>query len=401
MEDRIFITNFALRKTCNECMVQINNPFIVYGYKGPAYFCDREQETERIVSALDSERNVTLVAPRRMGKTGLIKHVFNKIESESSETRCFYIDIYATHSIDELVGLLASTIIGKLDTVTQSVLRGIQTFFSRWSPRVSIDQMTGMPSVTLDIREGEGHESLKQVFEYMRQSGRRCYVAIDEFQQILSYGETGVEALMRSYIQFLPNVYFIFSGSQQHVMEQMFMSADRPFFQSSMVVALQGIDRVAYRSFANHHLGGQNREIDERTFDYVYDMARGVTWYVQSVLHAIYDHREEPIDRGLVDYVVEELVEEQTMSYQNYCLWLTTNQRLLLRAIAADGMVGAPLSQAFISRHRLPAASSVKTALRALEDKQLVSRTPEGYMVSDLFFSLWLRKHNLNEEGFD
>lgn len=374
-------------------MALINNPFIVYGYKGAEYFCDREKETDKMLSALHSERNVTLVAPRRMGKTGLIKHVFNNIEEHHPEVRTFYIDIYATHSLDELVRLLAETVIGRLDTITQSVLRGIQTFFSRWSPKISIDQLTGLPTVTLDIRAGEGHDSLRQVFEYMKASGKRCYVAIDEFQQILSYPETGVEALIRSYIQFLPNVYFIFAGSQQHVMEQMFMSANRPFFQSSMVIALQGIDKGSYLAFANHHLAAQGRQINEATFNHIYDTAQGVTWYVQSVLHAIYSHQSEAIDRALVDEVIDELIGEQTLSYQNYCSWLTANQHALLRAIAVEGIVKAPLSQAFILTHRLPTPSSVKTALEALEDKQLISRSPAGYAVSDLLFALWLRKH--------
>ena len=51
---------------------RIANPFLVYGYEGPYYFCDREEETRKLVSALANGRNVTLAAPRRIGKTGLI-----------------------------------------------------------------------------------------------------------------------------------------------------------------------------------------------------------------------------------------------------------------------------------------------------------------------------------------
>lgn len=40
--------------------------------------------------------------------------------------------------------------------------------------------------------------------------------------------------------------------------------------------------------------------------------------------------------------------------------------------------------------HNLPATSSVKTALKALVDKQLVGKTPKGYLVSDRFFAKWL-----------
>ena len=78
------------------------------------------------------------------------------------------------------------------------------------------------------------------------------------------------------------------------------------------------------------------------------------------------------------------------MAYQNYCAWLTENQQML--AIASESLVSSPLSQQFISTHHLPATSSVKTALKALVDKQLVSKTPNGYLVSDRFFSKWLVK---------
>ncbi len=65
------------------------------------------------------------------------------------------------------------------------------------------------------------------------------------------------------------------------------------------------------------------------------------------------------------------------MAYQNDRAGLTENQQLLLLAIASESLVSSPLSQQFISTHHLPATSSVKTALKALVDKQLVSKTPK------------------------
>lgn len=372
-------------------MARLNNPFVVYGYKGPEYFCDRVSESNKICSALRNERNVTLVSPRRMGKTGLIHHVFNKMESEDKDCKCFYIDIFATKNIEQFVQTLGSAVIGKLDSFSQSALRKIQEFFSAWRPAVTFDQLTGLPTVTLDIKQNEENESLKQIFEYMKMSGKRCYIAIDEFQQIQNYSESGLEAMLRSYIQFLPNVYFIFSGSHQHMMEEMFLSANRPFFQSSMVMSLGSIDIEEYRQFANRMLEGQNRTIGQDVFQQIYDFASGITWYVQAILHGIYEHPDHIVDNALVDDVVKELVEEQSATFQNYCAWLTDNQYALLKAIAYEKSVKSPLAQQFIHTHHLPATSSVKTALRTLEDKMLVSRSAnEGYSVSDKLFALWL-----------
>ena len=333
-------------------MATLNNPFVVYGYKGAEYFCDRQKETEKMISTLHNERNITLVAPRRMGKTGLIHHVFHQMEEQYEGVKCFYLDIFATKNLEQMVQLMASEIIGKLDTVSQSALRKVQEFFSSWRPTLTIDELTGIPTFSLDLKPSEGRESLKRIFEYLKQSGKRCYIAIDEFQQILSYPEDGVEAMIRSYIQFLPNV------------------------------SLPCIEEPVYREFANRLLSSQHRLINESTFSYIYQQSDSVTWYVQAILHGIYEHESSEITKSLVDEVILELIEEQA--------WLTENQQMLLLAIASECLVSSPLSQQFISTHHLPATSSVKTALKALVDKQLVSKTPNGYLVSDRFFAKWL-----------
>lgn len=78
-------------------MNDVNNPFLIYAYAGPKYFCDRIEETEHLISALRNGRNVTLMSPRRMGKTGLIQNVFHQIRREYPEAACFYMDIFLRH----------------------------------------------------------------------------------------------------------------------------------------------------------------------------------------------------------------------------------------------------------------------------------------------------------------
>ena len=67
-------------------MKLINNPFVTYGYKGAEYFCDRQEETRKVMIGLNNERNITLIAPRRIGKTGLIHHVFAQIKEQQPDT---------------------------------------------------------------------------------------------------------------------------------------------------------------------------------------------------------------------------------------------------------------------------------------------------------------------------
>ena len=80
----------------------MKNPFLTYGYNGPEYFCDRVEETKRLTSLLMNGNHVALMSPRRMGKTGLIRHCFAQQELQK-DYYLFLVDIYATKSLSELI----------------------------------------------------------------------------------------------------------------------------------------------------------------------------------------------------------------------------------------------------------------------------------------------------------
>ena len=64
----------------------------------------------------------------------------------------------------------------------------------------------------------------------------------------------------------------------------------------------------------------------------------------------------------------------------------------LLKAIAKADRVVSPQSNEFIRQYNLPSASSVKTALTVLVDKDLVYHDDSGYTVYDRFLNLWLKQ---------
>ena len=91
----------------------INNPFILYGYESPKYFCDRVGETSELKRLLVNGNNVALVAPRRIGKTGLIENLFHQRDIER-KYYTFLIDIYATKNIEELVAAMGASMLASL-----------------------------------------------------------------------------------------------------------------------------------------------------------------------------------------------------------------------------------------------------------------------------------------------
>lgn len=368
-----------------------NNPFLFTGYQSPEYFCDREQETEAIIKALYNGRNVTLIAPRRMGKTGLIKNVFYKLREREPDTVTFYMDIYSTQSLGDFIRLFASTVLGKLDSAPQKALSRVGRFIKSCRPVFTFDELTGQPKVTIDIGPLSEEATLKEIFDYLQSSEKRCYIAIDEFQQIAAYPEKGFEALLRSYIQFIPNINFIFAGSKQHIMQEMFHSAKRPFYQSTQTLVIDRIEKGEYYRFAADFFARQGRELDEQTFGYVYDTFDGHTWYIQTLLNRLYSYPEKP-DIRMVDYAVGEVVAESTYTYENLLGAYPASNIRLLKAIAKSGCVKEINSGDFIAEYKLRAASSVNSALKKLIDREMVYKTPDGYIVYDRFLAVWLRQ---------
>lgn len=369
-----------------------DNPFLIYGYQSPEYFCDRQEETRALLSALKNGRNVTLMSARRMGKTGLISNAFYHIRKDNPEVKCFYIDIFATASLKDFTQLLAQSILGQLDTLSEKILNRMTAFFRSFRPIISADPLSGSPTVMLDTVPSNPEASLKEIFSYIKESGKECIIAIDEFQQIVEYPEKGCEALLRSLIQFVPNARFIFSGSKRHIMSDMFSLPNRPFYQSTQKLSLGSIDREEYYKFAAGHLSARGIAISKQTFDYLYDKMQGHTWYIQRVLNKIYEAAQGEISNKEVDETIQSIVREEEYNFQKQYGMLTTNQRNLLRAVAKEGTVKMICGKAFLQKYSLGAISSVNRALAYLIENEFILDTPTGYQAYDRFMAFWLGK---------
>lgn len=368
-----------------------NNPFLIAGYHSPEFFCDREMETATIIDALHNGRNMTLIAPRRMGKTGLIRHTFYKLREQEPEIVTLYMDIYSTQSLGDFIRLFANTVLGQLDSVPQKALNRIGQFIRSCRPVFTFDELTGVPKVTVDVAPAEEESTLKEIFDYLASSEKRCYIAIDEFQQIAEYPEKGVEALLRSYIQFLPNVNFIFAGSKQHVMQEMFASSKRPFYQSTQLLTIGTINQTEYAHFAMEHFARHNLQLSREVFDAIYNKFDGHTWYIQNILNRLYGYNRDA-DMETVMYATEQIITEQSYSYADLLKAYSSGHVRLLKAIAQEGCVKEVLAGDFITKHRLRAASSVSAALKKLVGNELVYQTAAGYIIYDRFMGEWLRR---------
>ena len=155
------------------------NPFSTLSYKGPEYFCDRVKETENLRKALQNGRNITLISPRRMGKTGLIRHLFYQIPTK--EVNCFYVDIYNTKNMHDFTKAFAESVLTqRITPFSKRVRKEIIQFFGSLRPVFTPDPVSGMMQCTIDVQPQREELTLQQNFFYLEHSEKPCYVAFDE-----------------------------------------------------------------------------------------------------------------------------------------------------------------------------------------------------------------------------
>lgn len=378
--------------------MRIKNPFVIGTYVSPEYFCGREEETKLLRKHIDNGRNVVLTAPRRLGKTGLIHHFLN-MDAVRGEYYCFFIDLYSTGSLAEMVQILATEIFGQLKTTRERWWERFATVLSSLSMGLSIDPMTGEPTFSIGLGQIHSPEtSLEQIFQYLETADKPCIVAIDEFQQIAHYEEKNVEALLRTKIQRCVNIHFIYCGSKQHMMNQMFVSPSRPFYESSISMSLSPLPLDVYTDFCLSMFERWGKHLQREVVERLYADYDGYTWYMHMMMNELFTltDKGEVCTLDLYDEALENIVISQSHKYKELLSMVPSRQKGLLEAIARDGKVRGVTSSAFIRKHSLPSASSVQSAIKGLLEKELVSRNEDVYYVYDRFFAHYLlERHRL------
>ena len=371
----------------------IANPFLVGKYVSEDYFCDRIEETAFLKKQVDNGRNTAIIAPRRLGKTGLIQHFFAQSDIEK-RYHTFFIDIYSTSSLSEFVYLLGKEIYKELKPLRTQWTEKFFGTIKSLRPGFKLDAATGEPVFDIGLGSIEQPQTtIDEIFTYLEAADKPCIVAIDEFQQIAQYAENNVEALLRTKIQQCKQTLFIFSGSRLHMMSQMFNSPSKPFYQSAITTDLKPLDKAVYTDFALQLFKEYEKSISVELIEKVYDEYMGVTWYIQMIMNELFALIEKGHHCGIELYptALKNVIQTQESSYKDMLSNISAKQKPVLFAIAKEGEAVNMTSMKFLKDNNLGSSSSVQAALKGLLEKDIITRTEKGYRVYDYFFAKWLQ----------
>ncbi len=370
------------------------NPFVTKGYAGSEFFCDRERETNDILSLLTNENNLAIISPRRLGKTDLIRHCFAQPDIKDNY-HTFLIDIYATNSLRDFVYEFGKAIMDDLRPKGRKVWGRFVSTLKSLKSEISFD-INGNPVWGIGLGNIENPTvTLDEIFYYLEHADKPCIVAIDEFQQITNYNDgKNIEAALRTHIQHCCQTTFLFAGSKRHLMSEIFTSPSRPFYQSVITMGLAPISLEKYVEFARRQFRDYGKDVETKVIETVYAQFHGVTSCLQRVMNVLFFRTapNECCTTDMVEEAVNYLLDLYSDNYETQMSQMSERQRTLFRAITAEGQVRGLTGSAFIRKYRLLSASSVMSAAKALLDKDLITQEQGAYSIYDQFFALWLRR---------
>ena len=375
-------------------MAMNDNPFILEPFRSKEFFCDREQETEDIIKYLTNGRNITLISPRRLGKTGLILRVFDEIKSKKLPFETVYADISDTASLDDFITEVSNSIVKKLEK--QSKITSFFNILKTVRPLLGFDP-SGSPQISITFAsENQKQNTLADLLDYLEKYPKKIIVAIDEFQQIREYEGVNMEALLRKHIQHLHNVRFIYCGSKKHTMTDMFTNAKKPFYESTTFSFLSKLPVQVYSAFIKKMFLSGNKEISDGQVNYVIDWTRDHTYYTQRLCNEIFSISGNKVRDDDIQKAINTILDQEKERFQEIRRLITSSQWKMLKAIAMERSVKQITSSSFLWKYGISSGATALRNIQALLDKELIlaETTEEGtsYSIYNVFFSRYLER---------
>ena len=376
-------------------MTQPGNPFRFGDLALDESFTNRTAEIAELCSDLRNGQNVALIAPRRYGKTSLLRRVEQTLVHEG--VLVAGVDLMKTPTKERLAGKLARAIHDEIASPLFRARERLRLFSNlRVTPTVTVDPAEGTPTFTFTPthRREDMDATLEHLFELparlAAERDRRVVLVFDEFQEITEI-DPKLPHLLRAIFQEQPHVAHVYAGSRRDMMRRLFTDENEPFFRSAKVMELDVIDPTLFAAFVEERFAATDRGLADGVSERLVAITRGHPYGTQELAYALWERVPEGFSasHGDLDEAVDAVVRSENAHFTLAWSGASRVQRLVLQALAAEpgGVYGAD----YRLRHDLPAASTVQRAVERLVADELVERRRDGgFDLAEPFLREWI-----------
>lgn len=364
------------------------NPFKYGQVVSAKDFCPRPKLLKQLTGSIQSGQNVVLQGERRIGKTSLIHEAVRRLKSY----RMLYVDLLEIKTTEDLCKRIVTAIIS-LERQTAFLEKILQSL-SQLRPVISIDPMTGQPSISLDAGVRLRPDSIGGLFDLVSDMWKRkvLVVVFDEFQDILNLSDSNETlAALRSKIQFHADIPYLFAGSIRNQMNSIFTDPESAFFKSAATLDVGPLEEDVFIRFLTKRFESGNRAIQKQVLVKAIETADNVPGDVQELCACLWETASsgEKLTETSIAPALELIYARESKGYEAALVQLTGQQLKCLTGLARMGGE-APLSAGFLKGVGITLPASVKKALNRLLQLRIIYRLQREYKFVNPFFRSWL-----------
>jgi AAA+ ATPase superfamily predicted ATPase len=356
----------------------MSNPFKFGSVVSDDFFTDREIEYEKISQIIDSGNHIIMIAPRRFGKTSLL----NKVVTDSDRP-VLWLDLQLLTNTGDFASQLLKQLFKKYPFEKLKFM--VRNF--RIVPQLSVNPVTNYVEVDFQphVDSFVYLEDVLNLIEKLGEEKKRPIVVFDEFQELLSL-DTSLDKRLRSVIQFHKNINYVFLGSSESMMKQIFENKKSPFYHFGQLFTINKIPYEDFFAFLQNRFAtvtDKSIEISEKILNFSHCHPH---YTQQLAFHVWLTLEREGYSEGIVNKVIEDVVLLHDNDFER--LWSNfnnTDKKVLIDlAFKQANLLSVP-----VLYKNSNASSTIFSALKRLTVKGILLKT-EKYEIDDPFFRNWI-----------
>ena len=375
----------------------LRNPFKFGREVSGKEFYDRNEVFARLYAKLaGGSSNVVMYAPRRYGKTSLVKKVLARFKEEGVPT--VYFDMARADTLARFCDDYASALYS-IAGRGREIAHALSDYLAHLHPTFSFGGDLPV-AVRLDYGEKMSATSVSAGLDLAEKVAAECVkgplvVAFDEFQEIGALSpQLPLEGIFRGAIQAHQHVRYVFLGSKTHLVKRMFGEKSRPFYKSAATIRLDKPAADECAAFVAERFAAGGIGIDATEVAAILSHSENIPYYLQELSSQVFESvcgaGRDWVEKTDVERAVKCLTVDNADYYAERVRELSPTRRTLLRALAEEPT--SIFTDEYRRRHSLGCPSTVHTALRQLQEEGIVESDAKGWRVGDPFFARYVRE---------
>jgi AAA+ ATPase superfamily predicted ATPase len=258
-------------------------------------FCNRVVERQWLKENVERIQHTVIMAPRRYGKSSLITCVI-----QENGLPNIWIDFLSVATKEDVVSKIlkgAKQLLFELSPELKKLKQQAKDFVKSLTPELSLG-MLGQ-SITFHLGNEENtsiDEVLLQLDEYAGKKNKQAIIVFDEFQQISELKENAtLEALIRHAVERSKNITYIFSGSNRHLLQEIFGKSSRPLYRLCQPMVIERISSSSYAPFINKAAHAKWKEIfSDEAMSLILSLTECHPFYVNALCNKLWSSKAIP-----------------------------------------------------------------------------------------------------------